>query len=153
MQKAKKRKIPPKKSNILIQNHLSNSRLPISRSTIQALVSQVFTKEGTLLNNLDLNFVDSYKMRKINKNYLNHNYDTDVITFAYENDKNNLDGEIFISTEKVKKNAKFYDVSNIQELKRVIIHGCLHLAGYDDRTEKQKELIKTKENFYLGIKD
>lgn len=86
-------------------------------------------------------------------NYLNHNYDTDVITFAYENDKNNLDGEIFISTEKVKKNAKFYDVSNIQELKRVIIHGCLHLAGYDDRTEKQKELIKTKENFYLGIKD
>jgi len=153
LQKAKKRKIPQKKSKILIQNHLSSSRLPISRSSIQALVSQVLTEEGTLLNNLDLNFVDSYRMRKINKNFLNHNYDTDVITFAYENDKDKLEGEIFISPEKVKKNAKFYYVSNVQELKRVIIHGCLHLAGYNDKTRKQKELIKNKENFYLGIKD
>lgn len=92
-------------------------------------------------------------MKKINKNFLNHKYDTDVITFTYERDKDNLEGEILISTEKVKKNARIYDVSQIQELKRVIIHGCLHLAGYDDRTKKQKELIKNKENFYLGIKE
>jgi probable rRNA maturation factor len=153
LQKAKKRKISPKKSNILIQNHHSSLRLPISRSSIQALVSQVLTKEGTLLNSLDLNFVDSNEMRKINKNFLNHNYDTDVITFTYENEKDNLEGEIVISSEKVKKNAKFYDVSNVQELKRVIIHGCLHLAGYNDKTKKQKEIINNKENFYLGIKD
>ena len=92
-------------------------------------------------------------MKMLNKNYLNHNYDTDVLTFTYENNKNNLEGEIIISPEKVKKNAGIYDVSQVQELKRVIIHGCLHLAGYDDRTKKQKELIKNKENFYLGIKE
>lgn len=92
-------------------------------------------------------------MKTLNKNYLKHNYDTDVLTFTYENNKNNLEGEIIISPEKVKKNARFYDVSRIQELKRVIIHGCLHLAGYDDKTKKQKELIKNKENFYLGIKE
>lgn len=92
-------------------------------------------------------------MRKINKNYLNHEYDTDVITFTYDNDKGNLDGEIFVSPETVKKNAKFYNVSQVQELKRVIIHGCLHLAGYNDRTKKQKELMRNKENYYLGIKN
>lgn len=92
-------------------------------------------------------------MRKINKNYLNHEYDTDVITFTYDNDKGNLDGEIFVSGETVKKNAKFYNVSQVQELKRVIIHGCLHLAGYNDRTKKQKELMRNKENYYLGIKN
>lgn len=92
-------------------------------------------------------------MKTLNKHYLNHNYDTDVLTFTYENNKNNLEGEIIISPEKVKKNAKFYDVSQVKELKRVIIHGCLHLAGYDDKTKKQKELIKSKENFYLGIKE
>jgi probable rRNA maturation factor len=126
--------------------------LPISRSSIQALVSKVLTQEGTILNNLDLNFVDNYSMRKINKDFLNHEYDTDVITFTYDNDKSSLEGEIFISPETVKKNAKFYDVSQAEELKRVIIHGCLHLLGYDDSTKKQKELIKNKENFYLGIK-
>lgn len=92
-------------------------------------------------------------MKTLNKQYLNHNYDTDVLTFTYENSKSNLEGEIIISPEKVKKNAKFYDVSQVQELKRVIIHGCLHLAGYDDKTKKQKELINNKENFYLGIKE
>lgn len=91
-------------------------------------------------------------MRKINRNFLNHNYDTDVITFAYDDDKKNLEGEIIVSPEKVKKNAKYYNVSHVQELKRVIIHGCLHLVGYNDKTKKQKELIKNKENFYLGIK-
>ena len=153
MQKAKKRRISTNKSNILIQNHHSSSRLPLSRSSIQALISKVLTEEGTKLSNLDLNFVDSYRMKMLNKNYLNHNYDTDVLTFTYENNKNNLEGEIIISPEKVKKNAGFYNVSQVQELKRVIIHGCLHLAGYGDRTKKQKELIKNKENFYLGIKD
>jgi len=153
LRNTKKRRISTRKSSILIQNNHSNSRLPLSRSSIQALISKVLTNEGTKLNNLDLNFVDSYKMKSLNKLYLNHNYDTDVLTFIYENSKNNIEGEIIISPKEVKKNARFYDVSQVQELKRVIIHGCLHLAGYDDRTRKQKELIKNKENFYLGIKE
>ena len=99
-----------------------------------------------------MNFVDKFGIKKINKKFLNHNYYTDIITFPYNSYKNSLEGEIVISLDSVKKNAVSYGVTYSEELKRVIIHGCLHLAGYDDRTKSEKELIRCKENSYMGIK-
>lgn len=95
--------------------------------------------------------VDNLKIRKINRDFLNHDYFTDIITFPYEKDRDKIDGEIFISLDTVKENSDFYDVSYTQELKRVIIHGALHLLGYNDKTKKEKEAIRKKENFYLGL--
>jgi rRNA maturation RNase YbeY len=95
--------------------------------------------------------VNNLKIRKINRDFLNHNYFTDIITFPYEKDRNNIEGEIFISLDTVKGNSDLYDVSYTQELKRVIIHGALHLLGYNDKTKKEKEFIRKKENFYLGL--
>jgi len=136
----------------LVQNHHPSSRLPISQRSIRALVSRIIRHEKSKLCSLEVNFVDKFGIKKINKKFLNHNYYTDIITFPYNSYKNSLEGEIVISLDSVKKNAVSYGVTYSEELKRVIIHGCLHLAGYDDRTKSEKELIRCKENSYMGIK-
>lgn len=100
-----------------------------------------------------MNFVDDFKIKKLNRKFLKHNYFTDILTFPYNADKNGVEGELVISLDSVKKNAVFYCVPFNRELKRVIIHGCLHLAGYDDRTKSQKELIRRMENSYMGGKE
>ncbi len=95
--------------------------------------------------------VDDNKMRQINRKYLNHNYSTDIITFPYKPDTDGIDAEMIISLDVVKKNSVIYKTLYSNELKRVLIHGCLHLAGYGDRNKMEKELIREKENFYLGV--
>jgi len=96
-----------------------------------------------------VNFVSKSKIKKINMDFLNHNYVTDIITFPYVQEKYIVDGELIISHEKVKENAKIFKTSYIEELKRVIIHGCLHLVGYNDENEAQKIEMRIKENIYL----
>jgi probable rRNA maturation factor len=146
------RKISFKNSNILIQNFHPALKLPVSRRLISAIVSLVFKSENAKLNALDINLVNDKKIREINRKYLNHDYSTDIITFPYNNGEKQIEGEMFISLDMVKNNSAIYSTLYTQELKRVIIHGCLHLAGYNDRTNKEKELIRKKENFYLGVK-
>ena len=90
-------------------------------------------------------------IRSINNKFLRHNYSTDIITFQYEKEKQKIDGELLISLDTVKENAKFFRTGYKNELKRVLIHGCLHLAGYNDNNKKRMELIRIKENSYLGI--
>ena len=76
---------------------------------------------------------------------------TDVITFDYCKEKN-INGDIFISTERVKENAKTYNTNYMTELYRVMVHGLLHLHGYKDKSREEKELMKSKENYYISIK-
>jgi probable rRNA maturation factor len=151
LQKVKKRRISSKKSNILVINHHPESGLPLSERSIKALVSHVFKSEKSRIRKLELNFVDDIRMKMMNKQFLNHRYSTDILTFPYDERKNSLEGEIFISVDTVTKNAEHYRVSYLQELKRVIIHGCLHLAGYGDKSVKEKEHIREREDLYLGI--
>jgi rRNA maturation RNase YbeY len=84
----------------------------------------------------------------LNQRFLNHNTYTDIITFDYSEEKI-LNGEIYISIDRVKENAKNFDVDFETELLRVIIHGVLHLAGYKDKTKEQKEKMRKKEDQYL----
>jgi probable rRNA maturation factor len=137
------------KSNILINNIHPVIKLPLSLKKIKAAVSTVMDGEDCVLSELTVNFIDDRTIKKINNNYLKHNYFTDIITFPYNDNKTSIEGEIFISLDTVAKNAKIYETGFKRELSRVIIHGCLHLAGYNDKTKKQKELIRTKENYYL----
>lgn len=106
--------------------------------------------EKSHLYELTINFTDNKEIRKINKKYLNHNFFTDIITFPYNNDRNSIEGEIFISLDTVKENAKTYNTGYKQEFTRVLIHGCLHLTGYNDKTKKEQELIRYKENCYMS---
>ncbi len=108
------------------------------------LIENENKKEG------EINFIfcsDNYLL-DMNKTYLKHDYFTDVITFDYcENEI--LSGDIFISIDRIKENAKLYNVSFNQELHRVMIHGLLHLVGYNDKTDEEQKEMTDKENEYL----
>ena len=136
-------------SNILINNLHPTFKSPLSSKSVKSVVSLVLGGEKCKLTELSINLVDNPTIKKINKKYLSHSYYTDIITFPYNNNKSQIEGEIFISLDTVKKNAQIYNTGYKNELKRVIIHGCLHLAGYNDKTKQQKELIRGKENFYI----
>ncbi|HAN18959.1 MAG: rRNA maturation RNase YbeY [Bacteroidetes bacterium GWC2_33_15] len=98
------------------------------------LINIIFTSDNYLLD--------------INKKYLSHNYLTDIITFNYC-EKNTINGDIYISIETVLNNSKRFIVSFEDEIRRVIIHGILHLIGYNDSTNGEKIQMREKENNYL----
>ena len=93
---------------------------------------------------------DNYLIEK-NIKFLNHNNYTDVITFDYC-DEDIISGDILISVERVKDNAKKFNVEFLSELDRVMAHGLLHLLGYKDKTNSDSKVMRLKENFYLSIK-
>ena len=98
--------------------------------------------------NINFIFTSDKHLLKINKEYLSHKYFTDIITFNYcENDT--VSGDVFISVETVKNNSSRFNVTFIEELHRVIIHGVLHLLGFDDQNDEEKVVIREKENYYL----
>jgi len=82
----------------------------------------------------------------INREYLGHDYETDVITFSYSKQKKIIDGEILISFEEAKQNAKKYNVNFGKELMRLVIHGVLHLLRFDDKNAISKKIMKKEEN-------
>ena len=86
----------------------------------------------------------------INKEYLNHDYFTDIITFDYS-EKNILSGDIFISVDRVEENANNFNVNLENEFHRIIIHGILHLAGYNDKSDEERNEMTRLENFYLEV--
>lgn len=95
---------------------------------------------------LNINFIGSDKLLELNRKHLKHYYPTDIITFNYSGSLSELDGEIYISFEDAIINAKKYKVSLNNELTRLVIHGILHLLGYDDKTPFEKKIMKTLEN-------
>ena len=105
-------------------------------------------KEGRTLGELVFNFCSDETLLKINKEFLNHDTLTDVITFDYCVN-NEVSGEVFISAERVRENANEYQQSFDQEKRRVMIHGVLHLCGYKDKTDKDRALMSEMESFYL----
>ena len=90
-------------------------------------------------------------MLEINKKYLNHGSLTDVVTFDFTPNKNNLEGDIYISIDRVKENARKYKETFKTELLRIIIHGLLHLIGFSDKTKEEKNTMTLKENEYLSL--
>ncbi|MBR1872655.1 MAG: rRNA maturation RNase YbeY [Bacteroidales bacterium] len=88
----------------------------------------------------------------VNRRFLYHDYFTDVITFDYCEGKT-LSGDIFISVDSVRENAITYGAASFdEELSRVIVHGLLHLIGYDDHTDEQQRIMRSKENYYLELR-
>lgn len=87
----------------------------------------------------------------VNIKYLQHDYFTDIITFDYCEGKV-LSGDLFISIDSVRENAELYGAEFAEELNRVIVHGVLHLIGYDDHTEEEQKVMREKENYYLSVR-
>lgn len=138
------------KTKILIKNFHPVLKPPLTRISIFSVIKKVFRGEKSAFGSLSISFVRDSDLRKINWHFLRRDENTDIITFPYEGDRKNIEGEILISLDSVRKNGKYYGSGFRKEFKRVLIHGCLHLSGYDDRTRRQKELIRSRENFYLG---
>lgn len=120
----------------------------IKMKSIKEIIKDVLDGEKMKLGEISIIFCDDEYLLKINKNYLDHNYYTDIITFDYS-DNNVLSGDLFISVDRVKQNAGTYQKTLKNELFRVIIHGILHLSGYDDKTDEEKMEMRNKEDFYL----
>lgn len=90
------------------------------------------------------------KVYEINREFLGHDYYTDIITFNYNRGKT-VNGEIYISAQRVKENSEKFGVTLSSEMRRVIFHGFLHLCGYDDRTEEEKKKMSEMEEMYLAL--
>jgi probable rRNA maturation factor len=95
-------------------------------------------------------FTSNERLRLMNKEFLNHNYFTDVITFDYV-EGNSISGDVCISIDQVNINAEFFGVSKEEELRRVLIHGVLHLMAYSDATDEEKRIMREKENEALHL--
>ena len=108
--------------------------------------------EAKKLGDIGIIFCSDNYILDINIKYLQHDYYTDIITFDYcEGDT--LSGDLFISVDSVRENASFYGTEFPVELNRVIVHGLLHLIGYDDHTEEDIAVMRAKENYYLSLRD
>ena len=97
-------------------------------------------------------FCSDEQLLEINKEFLNHDYYTDIITFDYcEGDR--LSGDLFISVDSVRENSIEYGTEFSEELNRVIVHGLLHLIGYDDHSDEDIAVMRSKENYYLSLRE
>lgn len=125
-------------------------KIEIDYNLITDWIIKVIEIETFQLGDVSIVFCSDEYLLKINMDYLNHNYYTDIITFDYCED-NIINGDLFISLETVKDNSKEFNAPYITEIQRVIIHGVLHLLGYKDKEGKEKEKMRAKENTYLSL--
>jgi probable rRNA maturation factor len=114
-------------------------------------IKEVLRRENKELATLNYIFCSDAYLLSINEQYLNHRTLTDIITFD-NSDGDNMEGDIFISVERVQENASKLKTHFDEELHRVIIHGVLHLSGYGDKTRKEKALMRDKEDAYLSLR-
>ena len=126
--------------------YISSIVKKIIKSRVHKLVGLLKKDLNFGIDSLFINFISSQDIQQINRDYLKHDITTDIITFNYSGSNFKLDGEIFISLDDAKKNAKKNNVSFNTELTRLVIHGILHLKGYDDIKPADKKKMKSIEN-------
>jgi len=121
------------------------------RKKLKGFLNELFKKEKRTLQSINYIFCSDLYLLEINKRFLNHNFYTDTITFNYSEDKGVIIGEVYISSDRVKENAKNLNLTNNEELHRVIFHGALHLCGYKDKSPaNKKEMVKAENNYLLA---
>ena len=122
-----------------------------NETKISEWISKAINSENCKEGELNYIFCSDDYLHKINVDFLNHDTLTDIISFDYSVGKE-LHGDIYISVERVEDNAKDFDVSFEDELARVMIHGILHYCGYKDKSEEDAKLMRSKEDYYLGVR-
>ena len=123
---------------------------PKNKSTLREWIKSTIIAEGYKLKELNYIFCSDSYLIELNRQYLNHDTYTDIITFDNSETEGTITGDIFISIERIRENAVKFSGNEADELHRVIIHGALHLLGYKDKTKADKELMTQKEDFYLA---
>lgn len=125
-------------------------RLPEKRRTA-AWLKEVAKAEGYRLGDVNYIFCSAARLLEMNKEFLGHDYFTDIITFDYSDRKGSrvVSGDIFIDVETVADNARIYGATKLQEMRRVVVHGVLHLCGQKDKTPRANAQMHRKEDKYL----
>ncbi len=134
-----------------IQFHFLTDRFSFThRNLLKNFLVQLFKREKKGLESLTYIFCTDEYLLGINKSFLQHNYYTDIITFDLsETDK--TVGEVYVSVDRIKDNAQNFEQTFKRELHRVILHGALHLCGYNDKTSGDQQLMREMENKYLNL--
>ena len=120
-----------------------------NRTSLKAFIESIFRKEKKKLSSLNYIFCSDKRLLEINQQYLGHDYFTDIISFDLS-DSGLIMGEIYISIDRVRDNARSLGVSFNSELHRVIFHGALHLCDYEDKSSKNTDKMRKKEDHYLA---
>lgn len=136
----------------MISYNVEGVKMPaIKRRQNSAWIKAVAASYGKKIGEIAYIFVDDKKILDVNQQYLQHDYFTDIITFDYSLD-DTISGDIFISLDTVRSNAKQIGTSYEQELNRVIIHGILHLCGINDKGPGEREMMEAAENKALKMR-
>jgi probable rRNA maturation factor len=122
----------------------------VSKKQLKQFIKDLVSEEGKTLKDLSLVFTDDDYLLEVNKQYLNHDYFTDVITFDYSSFPE-VSGDVMISLDRVKDNSLSLNLSFDQEFYRVVFHGVLHLCGYKDKSKEDALLMREKEDYYLDL--
>jgi probable rRNA maturation factor len=120
------------------------------KTAVRRWITETVLFEGSRLKELNYIFCSDSYLLQINQQYLNHDTYTDIITFDHSEEKGSIAGDIFISIDRIRENAAKFNVTETDELHRVIIHGALHLVGYGDKKPADKVKMTGKEDFYLN---
>ena len=127
-----------------------DNKLRLSDKLIDKIISKIIINESKYIKSrMSIIITNDEYLRNLKIKYFNMDIFTDVVTFNLSDDNKELDAEIYISWDRVNDNAKKYKQSVNQELKRIIIHGCLHLMGFDDSTKEEISEMRNKEKQYL----
>lgn len=123
-----------------------------NRKGLKAFIFSLFSKEGRVLNEMNIIFCSDDYLLEINRQHLQHNFYTDIITFDLSESKSGaITAELYISIDRVKDNASLLNTKFALELHRVIFHGALHLCGYSDKSKKDIAIMRAKEDEYLSL--
>ena len=133
--------------------YLHNVRYDLrDKEKLRRWISETVIAEKNQISEIAFIICNDEYLLELNKTFLNHDTLTDVISFNLSDKPKSIKGEIYISVDRVKENAKKYRVGIKDELHRVMIHGVLHLVGYNDVTEKEKFRMRKREDYYLSLR-
>ena len=136
----------------MIRFHFTNSFTLKNKRKIKNWLKDTIVNEKKKVGDINYIFCSKQYLKKMNNDYLSKNYETDVISFDFSND-NKISADIYISSETVKKNSIIFNVCFNNELKRVMVHGLLHLLNYNDKSKQELKIMREKENFYINLND
>ena len=132
----------------MIRFHFTNSFKLKNKRKIKNWLKDTIVNEKKKVGDINYIFCSNKYLKKMNNDYLSKDYETDVISFDFSKD-NKISGDIYISSETVKKNSIIFNVSFNNELKRVMVHGLLHLLNYNDKSKQEQKVMRERENFYI----
>ncbi len=133
-----------------IQFHQLNTRVKLKDKTLlKGFLSSIFSEEEIIFRSVNYIFCKDDYLLSLNTQFLDHDTYTDILTFTLSEPTQPIIAEIYISIDRVQENSLQFNNSFETELRRVLIHGILHLCGYQDHTSSQKKKMRAKENYYL----